>query len=94
VAEKSGPIIRSVLFFAIAPGVVAGWLPYVMTRWQIEPPFLGFRTGRWIGVALVVAGFAALVDCFARFALVGRGRISNLCSVISREDQRSSPIAR
>jgi len=70
---KAGPIIGSVIFFAIAPGVVAGWIPYALSRWHMEPPFLGFRAGRGIGVTLVVVGFAVLVDSFARFALEGEG---------------------
>jgi hypothetical protein len=29
---KAGPIIGSAIFFVIAPGVVAGWLPYALSR--------------------------------------------------------------
>jgi len=73
VAAKPGPIIGSVIFLGIAPGVVAGWIPYTLSRWHMEPPFLGVQAGRWIGGALVMVGFAVLVDSFARFALEGKG---------------------
>lgn len=72
-AAKVGPIIGSVIFFGIAPVVVAGWVPYILSGWHVGPPFLGLRAGRWIGVSLVVVGFAVLVDSFARFALEGGG---------------------
>jgi len=72
-AAKKGPIVGSVIFFGMAPGVVAGWVPYLLSRWRLEPPFLGFRAGRFIGAALALTGLAILVDSFARFALEGRG---------------------
>jgi len=72
-AAKAGPIIGSVIFFGAAPGVVAGWIPYTLSRWHLERPFLGFPAGRGIGVILVVVAFAVLVDSFARFALQGEG---------------------
>jgi len=72
-AAKAGPIIGSVIFFGIAPVVVAGWIPYTISRWRVAPPFLGIEPGRWIGATLIVAGFAVLVDSFARFAIQGRG---------------------
>jgi protein-S-isoprenylcysteine O-methyltransferase Ste14 len=67
------PLIGSVAFFFVAPGVVAGWLPYALSRWRFAPPFLGLQVVRWLGGALLVAGLAVLVDCFLRFALEGRG---------------------
>jgi protein-S-isoprenylcysteine O-methyltransferase Ste14 len=61
------------IFFAIAPAMVAGWIPYALSRWRLEPPLLGITAGRWIGVMLVAIGVAVLVDSFARFALEGKG---------------------
>jgi protein-S-isoprenylcysteine O-methyltransferase Ste14 len=62
-----------VIFLSVAPGVVAGWIPYALSGWRVEPPLLGIEAGRWIGGALVMAGSAVLLDSFARFALEGRG---------------------
>ena len=61
------------MFFWLAPGVVAGLVPYLLTGWQLEGPFLGIRAGRFVGVLLLIAGAATVLDSFARFALQGRG---------------------
>lgn len=50
-----------------------GWIPWVLTRWRIEPPLLGLSVGRWSGGALIALGVIVVVECFARFALVGLG---------------------
>ena len=39
----------------------------------MQPPLLGLPGERVVGVAAVAAGLACLLDCFARFALEGRG---------------------
>ena len=61
------------LFFGIAPGVVAGWIPYALSGWRFEPALLGFPAGRIAGGTLIVIGLGVLVDCFRRFALEGVG---------------------
>jgi protein-S-isoprenylcysteine O-methyltransferase Ste14 len=70
---RVSPVLGSAIFFAVAPGTVAGWVPYALTRWRMEPPLLGLPAIRWIGAALVLAGAAVLLESFARFALVGKG---------------------
>ena len=61
----------SALFFAVAPGTVAGLIPWAITGWQVEaewwPPL------RVAGVVLVVGGAAVLVHAFARFVIEGLG---------------------
>jgi protein-S-isoprenylcysteine O-methyltransferase Ste14 len=61
----------SALFFAAAPGVVAGLIPWALTGWEVEaewwPPL------RVLGAVLVVAGAAVLVHAFARFVIEGLG---------------------
>lgn len=52
--------------------MVAGAVPYALTEWRIEPPMISLAE-RPFGVLLIVPAVAALVECFARFALVGRG---------------------
>jgi protein-S-isoprenylcysteine O-methyltransferase Ste14 len=39
----------------------------------MRPAFLGVAPLPWIGAALVAAGVLGLLECFARFALQGRG---------------------
>lgn len=66
-------ILGSFVFFLVAPGVVAGVVPYALVGWSLQPPLLGVPGERLVGVVAVAVGLACLVDCFARFALEGRG---------------------
>jgi len=68
-----GPVLGSFLFFLAAPGTVAGWIPYAISEWRVGPPFAGLQIGRVFGIVLVTVAIIALVECFARFALIGRG---------------------
>lgn len=72
-AGRARAVLGSLVFFLIAPGVVAGGIPYVISRWRIQPPLPGGPAGRIVGACLIVIGVAALVECFARFAIQGRG---------------------
>ena len=67
------PALGSFMFFLAAPGTVAGWIPYAISQWQVGPAFAGLEVGRVFGGVLVAVAISALVECFARFALVGRG---------------------
>jgi protein-S-isoprenylcysteine O-methyltransferase Ste14 len=60
------------VFLVLAPGTVAGLVPWWISRWRIRPALLG-APSRLVGALLVAAGLAVLVDSFARFALRGRG---------------------
>jgi protein-S-isoprenylcysteine O-methyltransferase Ste14 len=71
--SKAMSILGSVLFFVVAPVVVAGLVPWWIMRWEFQPAFLGFEVTRVIGVMLIIAGIPAVVDSFARFALQGLG---------------------
>lgn len=64
--------IASAIFFILAPGTVAGVLPWLISGWALHPAFLGEWT-RMAGVALAAAGLLALVDSFGRFAFQGLG---------------------
>lgn len=66
-------LLGSVLFLAVAPGVVAGLVPWWLTRWEVRRP-LPYGPGvQLLGVALGVAGALVLLGAFARFALEGLG---------------------
>jgi protein-S-isoprenylcysteine O-methyltransferase Ste14 len=69
----AGPILGSFLFFLAAPGTVAGWIPYAITGWRTESALGNLAPIRTIGAILIVVASVALVECFARFAIVGRG---------------------
>src|SRR5712672_3847334 len=70
---KTIAILGSALFFAAAPSVVAGLIPWSITRWEFLPPFFDLQATRAVGILLIVAGLPGLVDSFARFALEGLG---------------------
>jgi protein-S-isoprenylcysteine O-methyltransferase Ste14 len=62
--------IGSLIFLAIAPGVVAGLGPWLLTGWRAHHYFLPAEV---LGVALIAAGLAFLLPAFVRFALEGIG---------------------
>jgi protein-S-isoprenylcysteine O-methyltransferase Ste14 len=68
---RAGPLIGSLIFFVIAPGTLAGFIPYRLTGWHVGPASrLPMRAA---GAVTVLAGLTLLIDCFLRFALEGRG---------------------
>jgi protein-S-isoprenylcysteine O-methyltransferase Ste14 len=71
--ERTIAVLSSVVFFVFAPFTLAGLVPWWMTGWQFQPPFLGLELMRFIGAIMLLAGVPALVDAFARFALEGLG---------------------
>ena len=60
--------VGTIVFLALAPGVVAGLIPWLITAWRIP------WTGRWLALVAIVAGVAilagvsVLLDAFVRFA--------------------------
>jgi protein-S-isoprenylcysteine O-methyltransferase Ste14 len=60
----------SAAFLVLAPGVVAGLVPWLLTGWQTESAPLVVRVA---GGALTALGAALLLHSFARFALEGLG---------------------
>jgi protein-S-isoprenylcysteine O-methyltransferase Ste14 len=71
--QRTTAVLGSALFFAVAPCVLAGVIPWWMTGWEFRPAFLGLELTRGVGVLFVLAGVPGLVDSFARFALQGLG---------------------
>ena len=63
-------IVGSALFFVIAPGTVAGFIPWWLSRWEFQPCWAPLRA---FGVLLILAGLPGLLDSFRRFALEGLG---------------------
>lgn len=58
-------------FLVIAPGVVAGITPLLLTGWETEHSWpVPIRV---VGVVLIVAGVAALLEAFVRFVVEGIG---------------------
>lgn len=62
--------LGSTAFFVLAPGGVAGLIPWLLTRWQMQPFWLPFRI---LGVVVLVIALAVLISAFARFVTEGFG---------------------
>jgi protein-S-isoprenylcysteine O-methyltransferase Ste14 len=58
------------LFLVLAPGVVAGLVPWLLTGWQANDVPTWLRLLGWITLAL---GVAVLVEAFVRFVVEGIG---------------------
>jgi protein-S-isoprenylcysteine O-methyltransferase Ste14 len=59
----------AIVFTLFVPVPAAGVIPWLMTRWQMQPALLGVETGRWLGGLMIVAGgmlFAWAMTWFAR----------------------------
>ncbi|MBS1212206.1 MAG: isoprenylcysteine carboxylmethyltransferase family protein [Proteobacteria bacterium] len=66
-------VCGSLVFLVLAPGTVAGVIPYSLTGWRMGGPFMGVTIIPFAGALLVVAGLASLLDSFARFVFEGVG---------------------
>jgi protein-S-isoprenylcysteine O-methyltransferase Ste14 len=66
-------ILGTAIFLFVAPGTVAGYIPWRIGKWQVHAPFFGLVALRWMGALLMLAGIVLLMDAFARFALQGIG---------------------
>jgi protein-S-isoprenylcysteine O-methyltransferase Ste14 len=71
--RRVSAIIGSAVFLVIAPGFVAGMVPWWISGWRMEDPFLGIAAIRFAGWFLVGLGSIGLLDSFARFAVQGLG---------------------
>jgi protein-S-isoprenylcysteine O-methyltransferase Ste14 len=66
-------IVGSAVFLVIAPGTITGYVPWLICHWQVAAPLAGIFSFRILGVLLMAAGLAVLLESFARFALQGLG---------------------
>jgi protein-S-isoprenylcysteine O-methyltransferase Ste14 len=71
--RKISAMVGSAIFLVIAPGFVAGLVPWWISGWRLEAPFFGTPLFRFAGGALIALGCVGLLDSFARFALQGLG---------------------
>src|SRR5918995_4151712 len=72
--RRSTAAVGSAVFFLLAPGVVVGLIPWLLTRgWQVREPLPYWVPVRVLGGVLLVAGLIALVRTFVRFVVEGIG---------------------
>ncbi|MDC6178152.1 methyltransferase family protein [Ralstonia solanacearum] len=63
----------SLVFFAIAPGVVTGLVPWWLTHWRVQRPLSEFVVARGLGMVLLIGGTVVLIAAFMRFVTEGAG---------------------
>jgi protein-S-isoprenylcysteine O-methyltransferase Ste14 len=66
-------VVGTVVFLVLAPGVVAGLVPWLLTGWEVEKPLPHWLPLRVLGALLLLAGLVVLLDAFARFVREGLG---------------------
>ncbi|HEU0310078.1 MAG TPA: hypothetical protein VFR36_02495, partial [Sphingomicrobium sp.] len=71
--SRAAALAGSALFLIVAPGIVAGYLPWLISSWRFDHDF-GFSSWPVVaGAGLLLAGVAGLLESFARFAWQGLG---------------------
>ncbi len=73
--NRTPAAVGSAVFFAVAPGTVAGVLPWWITGWHFRHPLpaVALMPARIAGALLIACGAAVLVHSFAWFARDGLG---------------------
>ena len=69
--DRRNAVLGSVVFLALAPGVVAGVVPGLITGWEVGERLPGAL--RALGFALVLVSAGVLLHAFGRFAIEGLG---------------------
>lgn len=71
--SRTESLLGSAVFLILAPGTVAGLLPWLIRRWSPPSPLLEGPLPMLAGALISLAGLAGLLACFLRFAWQGRG---------------------
>jgi protein-S-isoprenylcysteine O-methyltransferase Ste14 len=71
--SRTSAVIGTALFFFIAPCVVAGLIPWSITRWELWAALPLYPLLAIAGGIVVLAGLLLLLDSFVRFAVEGIG---------------------
>jgi len=72
--QRTSAAVGTSIFFVLAPGTIAGLIPWWLTRWHPHhtqaSAWIPFRV---LGAALIAAALPVLVAAFVRFATEGIG---------------------
>jgi len=71
--KRSAAGLGTLGFFVLAPGTIAGLVPWLITRWRMEWVGMWPLALRALGAIVLFAGLGILADSFARFAIQGLG---------------------
>jgi protein-S-isoprenylcysteine O-methyltransferase Ste14 len=70
-SARAKAALGSIVFLAVAPGVMAGLIPYLLTGWDAAAGVAWWQVA--LGAALIAAGTAVLLHAFVRFVIEGIG---------------------
>jgi protein-S-isoprenylcysteine O-methyltransferase Ste14 len=65
---RANAAIGTIVFFFVAPGIVAGVIPWWISAWRFPDPLPLFGLPAVLGGALLLPGLWVLIDSFVRFA--------------------------
>jgi protein-S-isoprenylcysteine O-methyltransferase Ste14 len=71
--SRAAAVAGSAAWFLIAPGTIAGLIPWLISGWRFRQDFGASNLLQAIGALLIAAGLVGLIESFARFAWQGRG---------------------
>jgi protein-S-isoprenylcysteine O-methyltransferase Ste14 len=72
--QKSAAAAGTTIFFFLAPGIVAGVVPWWISGWDVRWPMSGLAVAVMVvGGVLVAAATVVLIRAFVRFVTEGRG---------------------
>jgi protein-S-isoprenylcysteine O-methyltransferase Ste14 len=69
--SRNEALIGSAAFLVLAPGTVAGLMPWLITKWHFGDGFSA--SGAVVGGIVIALSLALLIECFVRFATRGAG---------------------
>jgi protein-S-isoprenylcysteine O-methyltransferase Ste14 len=72
-ATRIRAALGSLAFLVLAPGVVAGLIPWLITHWSPLPPGDLPAALRWTAIILIAGSLVVVLEAFARFAWEGLG---------------------
>jgi protein-S-isoprenylcysteine O-methyltransferase Ste14 len=73
VMRRARAAVGSLIFFLVAPCVVAGLVPYRLTGWQSASSADAWLPVRWAGLVMLIVAVGILVSAFVRFVVEGIG---------------------
>jgi len=73
--RKPTAAVGSSIFFAVAPGVVAGLIPWMLTGWKVSTVWTStaWLPARVVGWGVLIVSAVLLIRAFARFVTEGLG---------------------
>jgi protein-S-isoprenylcysteine O-methyltransferase Ste14 len=73
--DRPKAAVGTLIFFLLAPGIVAGLIPWWLTGWRVRQALPGwaFMPARVAGTAFIVVAGVVLVQAFVRFVAEGVG---------------------